>query len=341
MLILFFLLLLGILGTGFFAGSETGFISWNPLKVAHASAKGSMSARIAMHLMKHRERVIAMVLIGTNVCSIGAAFIFIRLFAELDTYFPVNLSVIPSPESLFLTPVLVIFSEILPKSLYRIYPYRLTIKSIPFLGFFYLLLTPFFWLFSGVSKIWKRGGEEGGGESYSAKVREDIILVAVEGARRGNLFESADDMLENTLGMKGKIIGGLSVPLDRWRKSNPLYKVSQSLSELCKETLAQTDEIVVFDDDYGQPAGFVPLLDVAFYYAADSSKLSKVKLSELVKPMPRFKHSMEILSCLRRLPPDSPRYCAVYKDDSVVDILDKMTLFEAAFVKSEPQKTGV
>jgi len=336
MLILFLLLLLGVLGTGFFAGSETGFISWNPLKVAHASAKGSMSARIAMHLMKYRERVIAMVLIGTNVCSIGAAFIFMKLFTELDAYFPLNLSAIPSPESFFLTPVLVIFSEILPKSLYRIYPYRLTIKSIPFLGFFYLLLTPFFWFFSGVSRIWKREGEESSRDSYSSKVREDIVLVAVEGARRGNLFDSADDMLENTLGMKGKRIGELSVTLDHWKKNNPVYLTTQCLNELCKDTLTQSDETVVFDDGRGLPAGYVSLLDAAFYYAADNSKFSEVKLSELVKPLPRFKHSMEILSCLRRLPPDSPRYFAVYRDDSTVEILDKMVLFEAAFVKSAP-----
>ena len=341
MLILFLLLLLGILGTGFFAGSETGFISWNPLKVAHASAKGSLSARIAMHLMKYRERVIAMVLIGTNVCSIGAAFIFIKLFTELDAYFPLNLSVIPSPESFFLTPVLVIFSEILPKSLYRIYPYRLTIKSIPFLGFFYLLLTPFFWFFSGVSRIWKRGGGEGSRESYSSKVREDIILVAVEGARRGNLFESADDMLENTLGMKGKRIDELSLPLDEWKQANNIYKTAQTLSELCKDAQVSADEIVVFDNKSGLPAGYVSLLDAAFYYDASHSKFSKVTLMELVKPLPRFKHSMEILSCLRRLPPDSPRYCAIYKDDSVVGILDKMTLFEAAFVKPALQNTAV
>jgi|GEM_PF-1406823 len=331
--------MLCILVSCFFSGSETGFISWNPLKVAHASAQGSFSARIAMRLMKHRERVITTVLIGNNVCNVGAAFVFIKLFSELDARVSFNLSAIPSPESLFLTPVMVIFSEILPKSLYRIYPYRLTIKSIPFLGFFYLLLTPLFWFFSGVSKIWKKSGEQGSGESYSAKVREDIILVAVEGARRGNIFESADDMLENTLGMKGKRIGELSVTLDEWRKTNAVYKTTQPLSELCKDAQTQGDEVIVFDKEHGPPAGYVSLQDAAFYYAADSSKLSKVVLAELVKPLPRFKHSMEVLSCLRRLPPDSPRYFAVYNDDSAVKILDKMTLFEAAFVKSETQKS--
>ncbi|MDR2728543.1 MAG: DUF21 domain-containing protein, partial [Chitinispirillales bacterium] len=311
MLTLFLFLLICIFASCFFSGSETGFISWNPLKVVHASAKGSLSARIAMYLMKHRERVITTVLICNNVCNIGAAFIFIKLFTELDAYIPLNLSAIPSPESFFLTPVMVLFSEILPKSLYRIYPYKLTIKSIPFLGFFYLLLSPLFWIFGGVSRIWKKEGERGSGESYSAKVREDIVLVAVEGARRGTLFESADDMLENTLGMKGKSIGTLCVTLDEWKKTNNIYSTAQPLSALFKDAPAQADEIVVFDGGGGTPVGYVPLLDAAFYFAESQSKLSEVTLSELVKPMPRFKHSMEILSCLRRLPPDSPRYCAV------------------------------
>ena len=340
MLIQFLFLLFCIFISCFFSGSETGFISWNPLKVVHASAQGSLSAKIAMRLMKHRERVITTVLIGNNVCTIGAAFIFIKLFAELDAYIPLNLSAIPSPESFFLTPVMVLFTEILPKSLYRMYPYKLTIKSIPFLGFFYLLLTPFFWIFSGISRIWKKGGELENGDSYSAKVRENIVLVAVEGARRGTLFESADDMLENTLGMKGKSIGTLCIPLDEWKKTNVIYKTAQPLSGFFKSAPAHSDEIVVFDGEYGLPAGYVSLLDAAFYFAASRSKLPEVTLSELVKPLPRFKYSMEILSCLRRLSPDSPRYSAVYKDDSIAGILDKMTLFEAAFVKPESKDTG-
>jgi CBS domain containing-hemolysin-like protein len=325
-------MLLCILVSCVFSGSETGFISWNPLKVSHAASQGNFSARVALYLMKHRERILTTVLIGNNVCNIGAAFIFIKLFSELDALVPLDLARIPSPESLFLTPVMVLFSEILPKSMYRTYPYLLTMKSVPFLTFFYLLFTPFFLVLGQISRLFLKGADRAG-ESYNAKVRQEIVLVAVEGAKRGNIFEAADEMLENTLAMKGRRIGALSVTLDEWKNSRPVYNVSQPLSELGRESLGQADEIVVFDDNLAFPAGYISLLDAAPYFS-DRENLLSVRLSTLLKPLPRLKSSMEVLSCLRRLPQDSPRYSAVYSKDTVAAILDKMTLFEAAFIKN-------
>ncbi|MCL2183187.1 MAG: DUF21 domain-containing protein [Chitinispirillia bacterium] len=328
MLTLTILLLFCAFCSWFFAGCEIGFISWNPLKVAHAAGRGNLSARIAMRLMNHRGKVLSVILMGNNVVNVAAAMVFAALFIEIDKAVALDLTRIPSPESWFLTPFLIIFGEILPKSLYRTYPFRLTMKFIPALAAFFYLMSPVLWLFGLAAKIFGVSGKRDDA-SRNARVREEIILIAVEGARRGTIYEGADLLMKNTLGMTGKRIGEITVPIEEWKRSRAVYRESQMLSEFGGDGGACADEVVVFDDGQKAPAGYVSLLDAAAY-AGDELKT----FGSLVKPLPRLKWGMGVLSCLRRMPPDSPRYYSVAGDGGIVGILDKMTLFEAAFAKS-------
>jgi hypothetical protein len=257
---------------------------------------------------------------------VASALLFAMLFQRIDAYVPLDLSRIPSPESWFLTPVLVVFSEMIPKSLYRIYAFSLTMKSVPALAFFFFLLSPLFWIVDLVSKAF--GG--GSGDSRNAGVREEILLVAVEGVRRGNIFDSADQIMKNALGMKGGAIGALAVGVDEWKRRHAVYRPSQMLSEFGGERGLRADEVVVFDEELRLPLGSVSLLDVA-----ERRGVSGIAtFGALMKPLPRLKSGMEALSCLRRMPPDSPRHYLVLSGDEPVGILDKMSLFEAAFAKN-------
>ena len=53
--LIFVLLFIGICGSFFFAGVETGFVSWNPLKVSYRASQGDIYARWALHLLKYKE----------------------------------------------------------------------------------------------------------------------------------------------------------------------------------------------------------------------------------------------------------------------------------------------
>jgi CBS domain containing-hemolysin-like protein len=297
--------------------------------VAHAAAQGDFSARLGMRFLNNRGQLISALLIGNNVCNVLATLLFVELYERINGIIVFDLSRIPSPESWFLTPVMLIFSEIIPKSLYRTYPFRLTMKTVPLVAVLFFLLSPVFWVFGAVGKIF---GYSRGAYERSANVREEIVLVAVEGAKRGTIFESADEIMKNTLDMKGKRIGSISVGINEWKKNRAVYRSSQMLTEFSKGAGAgaQADEAVVFDDALLTPIGYVPLLEAAAH-RGDSGGLKT--FGSLMKPLPRVKSSMEILPCLRRIPPDSPRFFVVLEGDKPVGMLDKMALFETAFAR--------
>jgi len=326
MLILFILLAFCVLFSGFFSGSETGFVSWNPLKVSHAAAQGGLAARLGMRLINRRGRLLAVILIGNNICNVGAALIFARIFERIDmTVMSLDLSKIPSPESWFLTPILLVFGEVIPKFLYRKYAFSLTLKSVPVLAFFFYVTSPIFWVWGAFSKIFGVAS----GRAHTADVREEILLVAVEGVRRGNIFECADRVMRNTLGMKGNGVGALAEGIGDWKTSHTVYRRSQLLTEFSGDGGICADEIVVFEDDLSAPIGYVTLLDAA--EARGGNVLAT--FGSLMKPLPHLRVGMEALSCLRRMPQDSPRYHLVLDGNGAAAILDKRVLFEAAFAK--------
>jgi CBS domain containing-hemolysin-like protein len=325
MLTLFLLLLLCILGSGFFSGSEIGFVTWNKLKVSHAAAQGGFAARMGMRLIRGRGRLLTAILIGNNICNVGAALIFARFFELLDGAVTLDLSVIPSPESWFLTPVVLIFGEVLPKYVYRNHAFSMTMKSVPALIVFFYLAAPLFWVLGAFSKVF--GAAPGG--SRDADVREEILLVAVEGARRGNIFECADRVMKNTLGMKGRGVGELALGIEEWKRRHAVYRRSQLLSEFCGDGGPRADEVIVFDDDMKEPVGYVSLMD-----AAARRGVELTTFGALARPLPRLREGMAALSCLRRMPPETPRYHLVLNGNRATAILDKMALFEAAFAKN-------
>jgi len=283
-------------------------------------------------LINRRGRLLATVLMCNNVCNVGAALIFSRLFERIDAAVSLDLSRIPSPESWFLTPIVLLFGEVIPKFLYRKNAFFMTLKSIPVMAFFFYLVSPIFWVLDGLSKIFGGGIAQG---PRDADVREEILLVAVEGVRRGNIFECADRVMKNTLEMKGGRVGALAVSVGDWKARRAVYRRSQLLSEFSGDEGRGVSEVVVFEDDLSAPVGYVSLLDAAASRRRGGGGGGDlVTFGALMKPLPRLRESMEALSCLRRMTHDSPRYHLVFNENRATSILDKRTLFGAAFTGS-------
>ena len=309
-------------GAFFFAGSETGFISWNPLKIGHRAGQGDIVAKWALYLMNHKGRLISAVLIGNNVCVIGATLAFLTIFDAFDRSVSFDLSLIPSPESWILTPVMVLFGEMLPKSLFRTYPFRLTMRSVPFLMVIYYITLPLTWVFTFFTTFLERfpGERE---QSFLTRVREEMVLIALEGSKRGTLFESADVFMSNILKLKDRTFTDIMNRISDFRSGNHIFTVTDTVSNV-KKSIPSAEEIVVFDSSGSVPEGTVSLLNII--NAADNIPLGKI-----INPLKNFDQSMSLITGLQKIDESSHRYFVITDQDRVVGILDKMELFRAIF----------
>ena len=113
MIILLISIIICIILVAFYAGSETAFISVNRMKLRHQAESADKSAVRVLDLIEDMDRLLATTLIGTNIFVVTASALFALLITHL-TAEPQEWMVI-----VVLAPVMLIFSEILPKTFFR------------------------------------------------------------------------------------------------------------------------------------------------------------------------------------------------------------------------------
>ena len=137
-LIIVFCLLL----EGFFSGSEIGVVSADQIKLRHRAAKGSKGARLALKMLEKPEWLLSVTLVGTNISVVTnttmITALMLHLFGENGSWVAV----------LVAAPLIWIFGEIVPKSVFQQKSDVLTPYVIFVLRFFSYLFYPILIIFS-------------------------------------------------------------------------------------------------------------------------------------------------------------------------------------------------
>ncbi|HSH42986.1 MAG TPA: CNNM domain-containing protein, partial [Arenicellales bacterium] len=100
-----------ILLSAFFSASETAMMSLNRYRLHNLADKGHRSARLALRLLHHPDRLLSTILLGNNVANLTAAsvasVIALRLYGEAAI----------AASGFVLTFVVLVFAEVAPKTL--------------------------------------------------------------------------------------------------------------------------------------------------------------------------------------------------------------------------------
>ncbi|MDN3680359.1 CNNM domain-containing protein [Vibrio tapetis subsp. quintayensis] len=134
--ILFAVLAILIIISGYFSGSETGMMSLNRYRLKHLSKEGHKGARRVEKLLERPDRLIGLILIGNNLVNILASaiatIIGMRLYGDLGVAIATGA----------LTMVVLVFAEVTPKTLASLYPERVSYASSIVLSLLMKILSP-------------------------------------------------------------------------------------------------------------------------------------------------------------------------------------------------------
>ncbi|MGE0821226.1 MAG: CNNM domain-containing protein [Candidatus Binatia bacterium] len=113
LLLVFFAMVALLLLKGFFSGSEIALVNADKLRLHHQANQGRKGARLVLSLFRTPEILLGTTLVGTNVCTVA--------FTTLGT--TTLISYVGEPGDLYafllFTPLLLLFGEIVPKSVYQ------------------------------------------------------------------------------------------------------------------------------------------------------------------------------------------------------------------------------
>jgi putative hemolysin len=129
----------------FFSGAETAMIAADRVKIRHLAAKGNRRAAALLELLVNPGRFLSLVLVGTNLGSIGCATTFTAIVVSRLGDRGVTVA------TLILVPVLLVFGEIIPKGLFLLYADRAAVWSMYPLKIFGFVLFPVVRLLSEAS----------------------------------------------------------------------------------------------------------------------------------------------------------------------------------------------
>ena len=141
-------MVLCLIAEGFFSGSELGVVSADRMKLRHDAAKGSRGARLALEMLEKRpEWLLSTTLVGTNIAVVTnstiATALMISLFGEAGSWLAVIL----------VAPLIWVFGEIVPKSVFQQRADTITPYVIYVLRFFSILFWPILVVFVTLSKF--------------------------------------------------------------------------------------------------------------------------------------------------------------------------------------------
>jgi len=191
--------------SGFFSGSETGLMSLNRYRLRHMARSGHRSAQLAEQLLQRPERLIGLILLWNNFVNILASAIAtvlaIRLLGEAGI----------AVATVLLTLVVLIFSEVTPKTLAALHPERIAFPAswvlAPLLKAFYPLVWVVNMLASGI--LWPLGVRTRDHNAHSLN-QEELRSVVLESSTMIPPRHRA--MLLGVLDLGGETVEGIMIP---------------------------------------------------------------------------------------------------------------------------------
>ena len=132
---------------GFFSGSEIAIISVDKIKLRHLVSLGSKGAKQAQKMLQQPERFLGTTLVGTNISVVLGSVLLTTMLSKLPQFSErVELYV-----ALFLTPIVLLFGEIIPKSVFQRHANGLVPIIAPPLNIAFKLFYPVVFLVSKVT----------------------------------------------------------------------------------------------------------------------------------------------------------------------------------------------
>ena len=201
----------GVLASAFFSGIETGLISLNRVRLRHEVERRNRRAMILNTFVENTERLLGTTLIGTNLANVVVAVSASVLAAHL---FGAN-ALVGLAATVVASSVLLIVSEITPKTLFRHYTHRLCMTCADVLNATAWLFAPLAGLFGVLMRAIARLGKRAEQPRSFFVTREELKQLAKEGEAGGALTTDERRMIDGVFDFPYKTVHEIMVPLSR------------------------------------------------------------------------------------------------------------------------------
>jgi putative hemolysin len=234
----------------FFNGIESGLLSIDPVRLRQ-NVKRRVSAALRLNrLLKHPERLLVTVLLVTNAADIVGLLLLTRQLVRSWGYAGFFFSLaIALPVYLFLL-------SVLPKSLFRRFPFHALAHLAGVLEFASILFSPLLELGAWLGRLLLPDRAAKRARLFAA--REELKQITTESEREGSLTATERAMIHNVVDFRGVKVRDVMVPLPKVVAVRPSTSTQEALALSASSGL---DRLPVITPE-GQPGGLINVLDI-------------------------------------------------------------------------------
>lgn len=197
-----------VIFSGFFSATETAYSCASRTKLRSLAGNGNKRAKKVLVLAEDKyDKLLSTVLVGNNIVNLSAATVAASFFALILKNTPSVDSGLVS--TIVMTVFVLIFGEVTPKYVAKVYPEKFAMAFYPLVVFFFYLLYVFTFFFSGwkwlITKIFRIKSED--------VVTEDEVMTVVEEAEEdGTLKSDETKLIRSVIEFDDLEVGDILVP---------------------------------------------------------------------------------------------------------------------------------
>ncbi|PIR16465.1 MAG: hypothetical protein COV46_07970 [Deltaproteobacteria bacterium CG11_big_fil_rev_8_21_14_0_20_49_13] len=188
----------------FFSGSEIALVVTDKVRLKTRAGERHTGAATAMWFVRHPAHFFSTVILGTNISVIAASTI-------ATFYLISNYGEDAEIWALLLSPIVLIFGEVLPKSLFQHYANKLVERISPPLIVSMYVMYPLVWVLSGFTHMLM-----GGVKSHIGKepriTREELSLL-IQASDSPDVKPAEKKMISKVLELASQRVENVMVPL--------------------------------------------------------------------------------------------------------------------------------
>ena len=176
--------------SAFFSATETAFSSLNKIRLKFYANNGNKRAEKTLDITENFGKMLSTVLIGNNIVNVFssslAAAYCLNLFGDNGLFI----------STIAMTILVLIFGEIMPKTIAKKYPEKLAMAVTPVISIIITILRPISFIFEfmekGLNKLFKDEDDDG-------NLPEEIITMVEEAQEDGDMDDREADLITNAI----------------------------------------------------------------------------------------------------------------------------------------------
>lgn len=272
------IIVLGILLilSGFFSSMETAFSSANVIRLKQygksSKKKLARKARLALKLQENYAILLSTILVGNNIVNMASASLATYLFSTIYKMGESGVLI----ATILMSILVIIFGEIIPKTLARIWPEKFAMFSCYFMNVLVLILKPITLMFGKFDEKVSNLADE---EEKVTATEEELIDIVEKIEREGVLEHQESELIQSAINFDSISVRNVMTKMDdvKYLYLDDSFEVIANFFQTYQFT-----RVPVVNKENNQVVGVINQKDVYSCYVKNEFKKTYELMSEAI-----------------------------------------------------------